>query len=82
MAYDFTPLINFLDCVLQRFRADHPKPGKPYTYSEVGMIFFFMTLFMKGMFAVEAMTRYAALHYRRFGFSTAPSPKCIGTRCS
>ena len=36
--YDFTPLINFLTQVFQRFRLEHPKSGKPYTYAEVGML--------------------------------------------
>jgi hypothetical protein len=80
MAYNFTPLINFLEHVFQRFRADHPKPGKPYTYSEVGMIFLFMTLFVKGIFTFKAMTRYAALHYQHFGFKTAPSRQTIRRR--
>ena len=80
MAYNFTPLINFLERVFQRFRAEHPKPGKPYTYSEVGMILLFMTMFVKGIFAFKAMTRYAALHYHRFGFKTAPSRQTIRRR--
>jgi hypothetical protein len=80
MAYNFTPLINFLEQVFQRFRAEHPKPGKPYTYSEVGMIVLFMTMFVKGIFAFKAMTRYAARHYQRFGFKTAPSRQTIRRR--
>lgn len=80
MAYDFTPLINFLEHVLQRFRTDHPKPGKPYTYSEVGMVIFFMTMFLKRMFAFKAMARYAEAHYQRFGFKRAPSRQTIRRR--
>jgi hypothetical protein len=80
MAYNFTPLINFLEQVFQRFRADHPKPGKPYTYSEVGIIFLFMTLFVKGIFTFKGMTRYAAQHYQHFGFTTAPSRQTLRRR--
>ena len=80
MAYNFTPLINFLEQVFQRFRAEHPKPGKPYTYPEVGMIIFFMTMFLKRIFAFKAMARYANVHYQRFGFKTAPSRQTIRRR--
>lgn len=80
MAYDFTPLINFLDHVFQRFRSDHPKPGKPYTYSEVGMILFFMTMFVKRLFAFKAMARYAKEHSQCFGFARAPSRQTIRRR--
>lgn len=80
MASDFTPLINFLEQVLQRFRADHPKLGKPYTYPDVGMILFFMTMFLKRIFAFKAMARYANAHYQRFGFTRAPSRQTIRRR--
>jgi hypothetical protein len=80
MAYNFTPLINFLEQVFQRFRAEHPKPGKPYTYPEVGMLIFFMTMFLKRIFAFKAMARYAKVHYQRFGFTTAPSRQTIRRR--
>lgn len=80
MAYDFTPVIHFLELVFQRFRADHPKPGKPYTYSEVGMIIFFMTMFVKRIFTFKGMARYAAEHYHRFGFKTVPSRQTIRRR--
>jgi hypothetical protein len=80
MAYNFTPLLNFLAQVFQRFRAEHPKPGKPYTYSEVGMIIFLMTMFLKRIFAFKAMARYAKEHYQRFGFKTAPSRQTIRRR--
>lgn len=78
--YDFTPLINFLANVLQRFRTEHPKSGKPYTYTEVGMLLFLMTMFLKRIFAFQTMARYAAIHYRRFGFQTAPSRQTIRRR--
>ena len=78
--YDFTPLINFLTQVFQRFRLEHPKSGKPYTYAEVGMLLFLMTMLLKRIFAFQAMARYAAIHYRRFGFQTAPSRQTIRRR--
>jgi len=78
--YDFTPLINFLTIVFQRFRQEHPKSGKPYTYPEVGMLIFLMTMFLKRIFAFQAMARYAAIQYRRFGFHTAPSRQTIRRR--
>ena len=78
--YDFTPLINFLTIVFHRVRLEHPKSGKPYTYAEVGMLIFFMTMFLKRIFAFQTMARYAAIHYRRFGFDTAPSRQTIRRR--
>ena len=77
---DFTPLINFLTAVFQRVRSEHPKSGKPYTYTEVGMLIFFMAMFLKHIFAFQTMARYAAIHYRRFGFDTAPSRQTIRRR--
>ena len=77
---DFTPLINLLTNVVRRVRLEHPKSGKPYTYTEVGMLIFFMTMFLKRIFAFQTMARYAAIHYRRFGFDTAPSRQTIRRR--
>lgn len=78
--YDFTPLINLLTIVCHRVRLEHPKSGKPYTYAEVGMLIFFMTMFLKRLFAFQTMARYAAIHYRRFGVDTAPSRQTIRRR--
>jgi hypothetical protein len=78
--FDFTPLINFLTTVFQRFRGEHPKSGKPYTYPEVGMLMFFMIMFLKHIFAFKAMARYAAVHYGHFGFDQAPSRQTIRRR--
>jgi hypothetical protein len=78
--FDFTPVINFLTHVFQRFRGEHPKSGKPYTYAEVGMRVFFMTMFLKRIFAFQAMARYAAVHYGRFGFAQAPSRQTMRRR--
>lgn len=78
--YDFTPLIHFLTTVFHRFRQEHPKSGKPYTYAEVGMLIFFMTMFLKRIFAFQTMARYAALHDRHFGVQTAPSRQTIRRR--
>lgn len=78
--YDFTPLINFLTTAVHRVRLGHPKSGKPYTYPEVGMLIFFMTMFLKRIFAFQTMARYAAIHYRRFGFDTAPSRQTLRRR--
>jgi hypothetical protein len=80
MAYDFTPVINFLDIVFQRFRAEHPKSGTPYTYSETRMLIFFMIMFVKRISTFKGMARYAAVHYARFGFKTAPSRQTIRRR--
>jgi len=78
--YDFTPLMNFLTDILDRVRREHPKSGKPYTYPELGMLIFFMTMFLKHIYAFQSMARYAAMHYRRFGFQTAPSRQTIRRR--
>ena len=82
MAYDFTPVIHFLEHVFQRFRTEHPKPGKAYTYSDGGMLVFLMIMFLKRIFAFKSMARYAAVHYARFGFETAPSRQTIRRRLS
>lgn len=78
--YDFTSLIIFLTIVFQRFRVEHPKSGKPYTYTKVGMLVFFMTMFLKRIYAFQTMARYEAIHYRRFGFDAAPSRQTIRRR--
>ena len=59
MAYDFTPLIKFVETVFQRFRSEHPKSGKPYTYPEARMLIFLMTMFLKRIFTFKGMARYA-----------------------
>ena len=78
--YDFTPLMNFLTTVCQRVRREHPKSGKPYTYPEDRMLIFFMTMCLKRICAFQTMAKYAAIHYARFGFHTAPSRQTIRRR--
>ncbi|GAK58950.1 hypothetical protein U27_05925 [Candidatus Vecturithrix granuli] len=78
--YDFTPLMNFLTTVFHRFRQEHPKSGKPSPYAEVGMLIFFMAMFLKRIVAFQTMARYAAIQYRHFGFQTAPSRQTIRRR--
>lgn len=80
MTYDFNPIINFFDRVFLRFRQQHPKAGKPSTYSEVRMLLFFMTMFLKRIFTFKGMARYAAIHPTQFGFSTPPSRQTIRRR--
>jgi hypothetical protein len=57
-----------------------PKRGKPYAYNWPSMLLFFMVMLLKGIHSYKAMARYAAEHYRWFGWSTAPSRKTLARR--
>ena len=80
MSYDFAPVINFLEKVVEKFRAENPKKGKPYSYSEIGFLLFFMTMFLKRIFTFKGMERYGNIHYAKFGFKAPPSRQTIRRR--
>lgn len=56
------------------------KRGKPYHYSWPSILLFLMIMLLKGIYSFQAMERYAAQHYRFFGWSSAPSRKTISRR--
>lgn len=60
----------------------HPqrKRGRPLVYGHIPMLLFFITMALKRIHAFKAMADYAQVHYRRFGFASAPSRKTLRRR--
>lgn len=54
--------------------------GKPYQYSWVSMVLFFLVMFLKRIHSFQAMAKYAQAHYQRFGWCQAPSRKSLARR--
>ena len=80
MTYTLTPLINLFECLFKEFRLVHKKFGRPYKYSELLMVIFFITMFIKGIYTFKGMADYALMHYERFRFPSAPSRYTIRRR--
>lgn len=49
-------------------------------YSHASFIFFFGVVFYKRIYAFKTMAKYAKVHYRTFGFASAPDRKTIRRR--
>lgn len=75
--------IQYLLSFLQKIDDTHPqkrKKGRTYTYSQIGMLLFFIVMALKRIHEFKKMHRYMQIHYRIFGFSTPPSRKTIRDR--
>lgn len=57
-----------------------PKKGRPYQYSQLGMLLFFMVMHLKKIYKFKAMAKYITYRYKWFGFTKAPSRKTIRRR--
>lgn len=57
-----------------------PKQGRPYVYSQLGMLLFFIVMHLKRIYKFKAMAKYVQYRYEWFGFATPPSRKTIRRR--
>lgn len=73
-------LLRLLNNIYGKFVKLHPKVGHPYTYGQIGMIFFFITVLLKGITQWKSMETYGQIHYKKFGFPQAPCRQTIKRR--
>lgn len=57
-----------------------PKRGRPYRYSQLGMLLFFVIMQLKRIHRFKAMAKYIKYRYEDYGFPSPPSRKTIRTR--
>lgn len=57
-----------------------PKGGRKRTYTHSSFILFFISMFLKGIFAYKKMAREAKKDFTKYGFPKAPSRKTIRER--
>lgn len=75
--YEF--LLHF-EAIYEFEHEKRPKGGAKKTFTHSSFLLFFITMFLKGIFAFKAMTHYGKDHYREFGFRRAPSRRTIKRR--
>lgn len=68
-----TPVINLYGEIINRFYKQYRKSGRPFIYSQISFLLFFMAMVIKKIHKFKAMARYAKEHYPDFGFPNAPS---------
>lgn len=77
----------WLHSFLLDFEADYiathenrSKGGASYTYSHSSFLLFFISVFIKRIFAFKTMSKYAKTHYANYFFPKAPCRKTIRLR--
>ena len=73
-------LLKLLDSIYAKYVKLHPRAGHPYTYGEIRMVFFFITVLLKGIYQWKSMENYVKIHYKEFGFPQAPCRQTIKRR--
>jgi hypothetical protein len=58
----------------------NPKGGKPLTHSHSSFVLFFLVMFLKRIHEYQTMEKYLKVHFKAFGFPSAPSRKTIQRR--
>ncbi len=72
-------LLRFLNSSIEKVETV-PKKGRPYVYSQLGMLLFFIVMHLKKIYKFKAMAKYIKYQYKWFGFAKAPSRKTIRRR--
>ena len=72
-------LLSFMQTTIEKVETV-PKKGRPYVYSSLGLLFFFIVVFVKRIHTFKGMAKYAKYNYKKFGFTSAPSRKTIRRR--
>lgn len=75
-----TPVINLYKYIINKFYEIRNKYGRPYKYSQISFLLFFMAVLIKRINKFKAMAEYARDNYQIFGFPTAPSRQTIRRR--
>jgi hypothetical protein len=80
MNYDLTPIMNLFNNIYGLYIESHKKQGRPYTYSQISMLYFFVSMMLKGINTFKGMAEYIAIHYKEYSFNSPPSRKTISRR--
>jgi hypothetical protein len=75
-----TPVIKLYGDIINRFYNQYRKSGRPFIYSQISFLLFFMAMVIKKIHKFKAMARYAKEHYPEYGFPNAPSRQTIRRR--
>jgi len=76
-------LYEFLLKFEREYELEHekrPKGGARNTYKHASFILFFISVFLKRIFAFKSMAKYAKIHYAKYYFPKAPCRKTIRLR--
>ena len=72
-------LLKFMQTTIEKVETV-PKKGRPYVYSSLSFLFFFIVMFIKRIHGFKSMAKHVKYNYQKFGFPSPPSRKTIRRR--